>query len=82
MKTVEQLMMLVYAYGAAPDDKHAEPLLALKAAIEELHRDAARYNWLKESDSLDNPSVELARCFHMYTGSPLDAAIDAAMEST
>lgn len=26
MKTVEQLMMLVYAYGAAPDDKHVEPL--------------------------------------------------------
>ena len=43
--------------------------------------DARRYRWLRDNDMFDPASQppELARAFSRYTGSALDAAIDAAM---
>ena len=42
--------------------------------------DARRYRWLRDNDMFDPASQppELARAFSRYTGSALDAAIDAA----
>jgi hypothetical protein len=51
----------------------------LEAENAELRKDAARYRWLRDSESLTAPSVDLARDLHYAaTTDSIDAAIDAA----
>ncbi|MGP1677896.1 MAG: hypothetical protein ACTS6J_12150 [Burkholderiales bacterium] len=55
-----------------------------REVLDELQRDAARYRWLR------NPTNPVHRAYYsrgdygrgLFTGSALDAAIDAAMEKS
>ena len=53
-------------------------------AIAELRKDAERYRWLKESENLVWPSVDLANACHRAqqtgSGAPIDAEIDRQMQ--
>lgn len=57
-------------------------ILALLDRVEKAEKDAERYRWLVDADMLSSPSVDMADAFSKYTGSALDAAIDAAMEAS
>lgn len=47
---------------------------------DELRADAERYRWLRDSDSLAHPGIDMAHAFKYYAGSFLDGVIDAAMK--
>ena len=70
---------VVGAENAVAVEEAAAELRRLVAENEALVADADRYRWLRDMDMLDQPSVDMADAFSKYTGSALDAAIDAAM---
>lgn len=96
MKTVEQIMGLAgtYAYLSETQDANGrafdEAEVALRTAIEELHRDAARYQHIKDNIQVGavQTMLPLYRVHHWHGYEDarecpdLDAAIDAAREST
>ena len=48
--------------------------------LEALRKDAERYRWLKSSESLAWPSVDLANACHQAAHTGNDALIDAAID--
>lgn len=92
--TVEQIMELADAYATEFLHGHYHPLKekrkALRTAIEELAADAARYRHIKDNIQVGavQTMLPLYRVHHWHGYEDarecpdLDAAIDAAMEST
>ena len=71
-EAISEQLRQAYAQGAA----------AQLDRLEKAEEDAERYRWLVDADMLSSPSVDMANAFSKYTGSALDAAIDAAMEAS
>lgn len=68
-------------------DKHMKASVYVDlAAYEALRKDAERYRWLKDSEMLVWPSVDLSNACHRYAAngdtSLIDRQIDRMMAST
>ena len=86
MKTVEEIMGLVESHRTSGGSaEHHATKEALKAEIEKLCADAARYQWLRAKTQSVQPEVARVLIMHRgqyvcHFGENLDANIDFAMK--